>query len=117
MVTKKPTKQRNLRSNALNHEKGQFMRAMLSDELSKKFGKKNARVIKGDKVKILRGQFKGKSGKVETVNTKTFKVTITDVDLQKTDGTKVKYPIYASNLVIVELNMDDKKRQEILKRK
>lgn len=117
MVTKNPTKQRNLRNNATNQEKGKFLRSMLSDELAKKFGKKNARVIKGDKVKILKGQFKGKSGKVEMVDTKKYKVHITDINSQKLDGTKVRYPLYASNLVIQELNLEDKKRQEILKRK
>ena len=91
--------------------------SMLSDELKKKHNKNNLRVIKGDRVKILRGQFKGKSGKVENVNIKTKKLYIENIELQKKDGTKTQYPIHHSNVMITELNLKDKKRSEIIKRK
>ena len=94
-----------------------MMKAHLSKELSKKFNKRTARVIKGDKVKIMKCQFKGKSGKVEEVNTKNYKVFVAGIEMQKTEGTKIRIPIAVSNLMITELNLSDKKRQEILKRK
>jgi large subunit ribosomal protein L24 len=65
----------------------------------------------------MRGQFKDKSGKVEEINTKTRKVYIAGIEYQKKEGTKVKFPIYVSNLMITELELSDKKRQESLKRK
>jgi len=68
------------------------------------------RVIKGDKVKILRGQHRGKSGKVEIVDVKNSRVAITGIDLQKIDGSKAARFIAASNCLIEELNLDDKKR-------
>ena len=115
--SKKPNKQRKYIANAPNHISSKMICSMLSDELKKKHNKNNLRVIKGDRVKILRGQFKGKSGKVENVNIKTKKLYIENIELQKKDGTKTQYPIHHSNVMITELNLKDKKRSEIIKRK
>jgi large subunit ribosomal protein L24 len=115
--SKDPGKQRKFRTNAPLHIKGKFLGAHLSDELAKKYGKRAARVRKGDKVKIMIGQFKGKLGKVEKVDSKKGKVYVEGAEIQKKDGTKTKYPITASNVMIIELSLDDKNRQEILKRK
>ena len=113
----KPKNQRKYRANAPLHKRNNMMKTHLSKELSKKFSKRTARVIKGDKVKIMKGQFKGKSGKVEEVNMKNYKVYVAGIEMQKTEGTKVRIPIAVSNLMITELKLTDKKRQEILKRK
>jgi len=115
--SKKPRKQRNYRERAPLHIRGRFLNARLADTLSKKYQKRSARVRKGDKVTVLVGQFKGKSGKVENVDTKNTKVFIAGIESQKKDGSKMRYPINPSNVMITELNLDDKKRQEILKRK
>ena len=117
MVTKNPTKQRNLKEKAPLHLRGKFLRTNISEELSKKYQKTSARVIKGDKVKIVKGQHKGKTGKVEKVNTKKCKINISELTYQKHDGTKIPYAISINSVVITEFNLDDKKRQEILKRK
>lgn len=113
----KPKKQRKYRFNAPLHVKGKFLQAHLSDQLSKKYSKRTIRVRKGDRVKVMKGQFKEKSGKVEKVMTKKSKVYIDGIEIQKKDGTKTKYPISPSNIMITELDLNDKKRQEILKRK
>ena len=42
---------------------------------------------------------------------------INGVEMVKKDGTKVNYPIHPSNVVLNELNLDDKMRQKILERK
>ena len=113
----KPKKQRKYRFNAPLHIKGKFLQAHLSAQLSKKHSKRTIRVRKGDRVKVMKGQFKEKSGKIEDVFTKKGKVYIAGVEIQKKDGTKTKYPISPSNIMITELNLNDKKRQEKLKRK
>ena len=113
----KPKKQRKYRTNAPLHIKGKFLHAHLSSQLSKKHGKRTIRVRKGDRVKVMKGQFKEKTGKVEIVDMKKAKVTIAGIEIQKKDGTKTKYPISSSNIMITELSLSDKKRQEILKRK
>jgi large subunit ribosomal protein L24 len=115
--SKKPSKQRLYRYNAPKHTKSKLMGAHLSEELMKKYQKRAVRVRKGDKVEIKRGQFKGRSGKVERVNIKTGKIYVSKIESQKIDGTKVFYPIHPSNVIVVELNLEDKKRTDILKRK
>ncbi|MEM2130983.1 MAG: 50S ribosomal protein L24 [Candidatus Woesearchaeota archaeon] len=108
--SKKPKKQRKYLYNAPLHIKAKFLHAHLSDELAKKTGKKAIRVRTGDKVKVMKGQFKGIVGDVEKVFTKTSKVYINGVEIQKKDGTKVKYPIHASNIMIIEMKTSDKLR-------
>jgi large subunit ribosomal protein L24 len=115
--SKKPGKQRKYLSRAPLHIKSKMLMAHLSDELAKKFSKRSARVKKGDRVKIMKGQFAEKTGKVERVNVSERKVFVEGAEIQKKEGTKVKYAISVSNLMIVELDINDKKRQEILKRK
>jgi len=110
-------KQRKYRYNAPLHIKGKFISSHLSKELKEKYKKRNTRVKKGDKVKIVRGQFKGKTGKIERINLKKGKVYITGIEVIKKDGTKVIPPITPSNLIIIELNLDDKKRVKSLQRK
>ena len=109
-ASKKPRKQRKYLANAPAHIKNKLMGAHLSKELKEKYSQRNLTVKTGDKAKVLRGQFKGKSGKVERVDIKKSKVYITGVEFSKKDGSKAMYPIHASNIIIEELNMTDKKR-------
>jgi len=108
--SKQPRKQRKYGHNAPLHIRGEFLNAHLSKELAQKYGIKRTRVRAGDKVKIMRGKFKGKENKVDTINLKKSKVTITGVEISKKDGSKSRPLIHASNLLITELSTDDKKR-------
>ena len=81
------------------------------------FRSRNIGIKKGDKVKVLRGQFKGRTGNIDKVDLKKSKAIITGVDATKKDGSRIPYPVTISNLVIVELNLDDKKRKNALERK
>ncbi|MFQ5474649.1 MAG: 50S ribosomal protein L24 [Candidatus Nanoarchaeia archaeon] len=110
--SKKPRKQRKYVRKAPLHIKQKFLAAHLSKELRAKHGIRSATVIKGDKVKILRGQFRGKDGKVDSVDQKKTKVFITGIDLVKKDGSKAMHPINPSNLVILDMVLDDKKRMK-----
>jgi large subunit ribosomal protein L24 len=89
----------------------------LSKELRKKYGKRAVGARRWDKVKIMRGQFKKKTGKIERVDLKKSKVYITGIEIIKKDGTKTLYPIHPSNLIITDLYLDDKKRVKVLERK
>ena len=115
--SKQPRKQRKYRANAPLHVKHKLMGAHLSAELRKKHGKRAMGVRKEDKVKVMRGQFKGHVGKVDRVDVKREKVYVRGVEITKKDGTKAFMPIHASNLMIIELSLGDKKRAEALKRK
>ena len=112
-----PKKQHKGRYNAPLHIKQKFMRSHLSKELKKKHGKRSLGLKKGDRVKVVVGQFKGKTCKVERIDLKKCKVYLEGIDIQKKDGTKTTYPIEPSNLIITEINLDDKMRNKVLERK
>ncbi len=103
-------KQRKYRHNAPLHLRHRFFHSTLSKELRKEYKKRAVRVRKGDIVKVMRGSFKGKNGKVESVNLKRMKVYVEGIDYIRKDGRKVKVAFDPSNLMITELNTDDKKR-------
>lgn len=109
--SKQPRKQRKYRVNAPLNIKRKFLSAHLSKELIQKYKTRNIPIKKNDKVKIMRGQFKGKTGKIVKVLIKKSKVQIENIQNIRNDGTKVYYPIYASNLMITELELTDKKRK------
>jgi large subunit ribosomal protein L24 len=108
--SKKPNKQRKFRFNAPLHIKGKFLNAHLSKELRQKYKTRALRLRLGDKVKIMRGQFKKQEGKIEEVDIKKSVVYVSKVEHTKRDGTKARYPIQPSNVMIVEINTDDKRR-------
>ena len=114
--SKQPRKQRKYRYNAPLHIKQKFMKAMLSKELRKKYGKRNFSLKKGGKVKVVRGQFKKHEGKIDRIDLKKLKVYISGVEVAKKDGTKTTYPFDPSNLMITELSLDDKMRRKMLER-
>ena len=105
-----PRKQRKYLANAPHHIRRNIMRCILSDELVKKYGVKRLVVHKGDTVKIMRGEFRNKTEKVEKVDRRSYKLYLSNVTLEKKDGSKVKYPVYYSKVKIVELDLTDKKR-------
>ena len=115
-ASKKPSKQRKYAINAPLHIKRKLLSTKLSKELAKKHGKRNLMVRTGDKVKIVRGNFKDHTGKIDKIFTKKTKVLIEGIHLVKKDGNKVNYPLHPSNLIITELNLEDKKRGKSLER-
>ncbi|MDD2625981.1 MAG: 50S ribosomal protein L24 [Candidatus Methanomethylophilus sp.] len=119
MVSSKAGVQRKAQANAPAHIKRKMLSAHLSDELAEKYGKRTARVCKGDTVVVLRGDedICGTEGKVLEVFTKTGRVSIEGITIKQADGTAVKRPIHASNLVITKLNLEDTLRAEVLGKK
>ena len=109
--SRQPRKQRKYRYNAPLHIKSTFLNVHLSPSLREKYKIKSIRIRKGDIVKIMRGSFKGKEEKVSKVLTKKEKVYIEGIEKTKKDGTKVKVPVHPSNLMIIDLNLEDKKRK------
>mgnify|MGYP002640041093 FL=1 len=108
--SKQPRKQRKYIAKAPLHIKKKQLSANLSKELRQKHKTRNIELKKGDKVKIMRGKYKGKSGKVNSVKTKVLKIYIEGIQIKKLDGSKVMVPLKPSNLQIIELNMEDKRR-------
>ncbi len=115
--SKQPRKQRKYKANAPLHIKKRFVSANLSKDLRKKHGKRNLPLKKDDIVKIMRGKFKKKQGKVLSVKLKTQKITVEGIQVKKLDGSKVNVNLRPSNLQIIELNLEDKKRLKVKEQK
>ncbi len=109
-------KQRKYLANApINFRK--LISANLSKSLRKEHGKRSIAIRKGDEAKIMVGSFKKKTGKVNIIDFKNKRVTIDGIQRKKKDGTKVNVWFNPSNLQIQALNLEDKKRIEMIKRK
>jgi len=108
--SKRPGKQRKYLANAPLHLRNKLMSANLAKDLRKKYGMRNIPLRKGDQVKIMVGEFKKRNGKVVSVDLKKLRVTIEGMQRKKKDGSKIEVYFHPSNLQILELNLDDKKR-------
>lgn len=112
-----PRKQRKYIYNAPLHIKQNQLHAHLSKDLRSKYGSRNLLVRKGDKVRIMRGQFAKAEGKVEKISIKYGKVFVAGVELIKKDGSKTQYPLNPSNLMIIDLDLSDKVRKSKIESK
>ena len=86
------------------------MSKQLSKDLRAKVGKRSLPIRTGDKVSVVRGDFKGHEGEVLSVDYTSYKVTIEDVTLSKPDGTATFLPVDPSNLVIIDADLKDDRR-------
>ena len=114
----KPTKMRNnqiyrasltTRSNQLG--------TTLSKDLRKKYGKRNVRIVEGDGVKVIRGEYKDVDGKVASVSVEQNSVAIEGIKKEKGQGDKFDVLIHTSNLMITSLNTSDSWRMSKLEGK
>lgn len=95
------------------HLASKQLSAPLSDELQEKYHH-SARVIEGDTVKVMRGEFKGIEGKVTNISTEKRGIAIEGIKREKLKGGSVDIYIHASNVMITTLNLEDKWRQSRL---
>jgi large subunit ribosomal protein L24 len=115
-ASKRKAKQRKYAFKAPLHLKKKLLSSNLSKELREKYQKRNLEIRKEDKVRIMRGKFKGKTGKIIEVKVKSLKVYVEGIQKKKQDGSKVNLPLKASNLQIIEVNDSDKKRFKKVKK-
>jgi large subunit ribosomal protein L24 len=94
------------------HKRDKFLGANLSENLREQHRRRSMRVIKGDTVRILRGEYVGIEGKVEKVNTERSTLSIEGVQREKIRGGNVKVQIHASNVQIISLKTDDEYRMK-----
>ena len=74
-----PRKQRKALYTAPLHIRRKIMSANLSKDLRADIGKRSLPIRVGDKVQVVRGDFKGHEGKVESIDAKRYKVTVEGV--------------------------------------
>jgi len=117
MKSKKLSKQRKALYQAPLHRKHKLLSAHLSKELRKQWNKRTLPIRKGDEVKVMRGKFKGSTGKISRTDLKKLKVYIENIKRKKVSGEEVFVPIHPSNLLIISPIMDDPKRKKVIDRK
>ena len=102
--------------NIKKHVIDKNIRSPLADTLRDEYHKRNARVIKGDTVKVLRGEYKNVEGKVEKVKTGRSTLFIEGIQREASKGGKVKVQIHSSNVMITSLNLQDKQRANVIRK-
>ena len=102
---------------ATNQFRGKQAGSHLSKQLRQKYGQRSVRILNGDTIKVIRGEFKGVDGKVVKVSTAKHTIAIEGIKKQKRKGDKIDVYINSSNVVITNLNMDDKWRTARLEKK
>ncbi len=110
MVTTRPRTQRKRLYEASIQTRHRLLGAHLDPGLVNKSKLSLPRAIpvrKGDVVRIMRGSFRGKEGKVVSVDSTRGTAVIEGVTIEKTDEKKVPRPIHASNLMIVKMDDTD----------
>ena len=102
--------------NIKKHQLDKHIRSPFSENLRSEYNKRNARVIKGDTVKVLRGEYKNVEGKVEKVKTGRSTLFIEGIQREASKGGKVKVQIHSSNVIITSLNLHDKYRSNVIRK-
>jgi large subunit ribosomal protein L24 len=114
MISIKPRKQRYMLYNAPLHKKRKWISSHLAENLLLKYDRRSLPVVKGDTVKVMRGNYRGHEDKISKVNVRDQTVEIEGVTITTAKGTKIAKPIHASTLLITKLNVTDKWRRHKL---
>ena len=93
------------------------MSVALAPDLRAKYKIRSMPIRKEDEVVVTSGSFSGLEGKVESIDTKNYRLHIEGASVEKADGKTVFYPIHPSKVMIGKLKLDDKRRKEIIRRK
>jgi large subunit ribosomal protein L24 len=117
LASPKPKVQRKAFYNAPLHLRHKLVSAHLSRELRDKLGIRSLPLVVGDRVMIMKGDYKGKTGKVVEVDLKGLWVKVEGITRKKADGTEVLVKFRPWNLLILDLNLKDKWRRRIIERR
>ena len=82
----------------------------LSKDLKKKYNKRSVRVTEGDTVKVVRGEFRGVSGKITSVSSLKNGIAIEGIKKEKLKGGNLDVYVHTSNVIVTDLNTEDKWR-------
>ena len=107
---------RNFNMSIKKNKRDSSIRSRLNDNLRQQYNRRNVRVVKGDTVKVVRGEYNSVEGKIDKVNTKKSTLIIEGIQKDLPKGGKVKIPIHSSNVVITSLNLEDKIRTAVIRK-
>lgn len=106
----KASKQRKYRMNSPLHARRSLLAAPLAPDLKARYGRRNLTVREGDTVRIMKGEFRGMTGKISSVDVKKETVHVDSAGRVRKDGTKSFFPLRPSSLMLMEISVEDKKR-------
>jgi large subunit ribosomal protein L24 len=107
---------RQSRSNATAQKRQ--VSAHLADDLKTRFSTRAIPIRKGDSVRVLRGEFAGLEGKVDTIDRPRSRVFVEGMTREKTAGGKSsRLSVHASKVILTNLNLSDKWRSSLLEDK
>ena len=90
-VSSQRRKSRKAHFSAPSSIRRKIMSSKLSKDLKTKYETKSVPVRKGDTVKIMRGNFKGREGKVQAVYRKRWALHIEKIVKEKTNGKQPRF--------------------------
>ncbi|PPQ98129.1 hypothetical protein CVT26_003173, partial [Gymnopilus dilepis] len=93
-----------------------IMSSSLAKELRAKYNCRSLPIRKDDEVRIVRGKYKGREGKVTQVYRKKWVIHVDRVQRDKSNGASAPIGIHPSNVVITTIKLDTDRRA-ILERK
>ncbi len=105
-----PRKQRKYRYNAPLHILGKFLNGHLCKELREKIKTRSVRLRTGDQVKVIRGTYKNKVGKISRVDVKNSQIFVEGIERPKKEGGKAFIPINPNQVIITQLDESNKRR-------
>eukprot|EP01061_Rhynchopus_euleeides_P018266 TRINITY_DN301_c0_g6_i1.p3 TRINITY_DN301_c0_g6~~TRINITY_DN301_c0_g6_i1.p3 ORF type:complete len:134 (+),score=67.50 TRINITY_DN301_c0_g6_i1:83-484(+) len=109
-------KQRKAHFTAPSSVRRVLMTAPLSKELRQKYNVRSLPVRRDDEVKVKRGTYKGRDGKVTCVYRKKWAIHVDKITKEKGNGSSVNMPFHPSNVEIVKIKLDND-RKNLLARK
>lgn len=115
-MSKKPSKTRKEQYNRPIHKRAKSISGHLNEKLKKELKKRSISLRKNDTVKIVRGKYKGKTGKINDINRDTMKIFVEKIIQKKSDGSEYSVAIDPSNVIVIEVDKADKKRFKNIKK-
>mmetsp|Transcript_60494 Transcript_60494/g.124513 ORF Transcript_60494/g.124513 Transcript_60494/m.124513 type:complete len:125 (-) Transcript_60494:306-680(-) len=116
-VTYSRRKNRKNHFHASSNEKRKTMVSPLSKELWKSYSIKSIPIRKDDKVKVVRGKEKGKTGKIIQCHRKNFRVFVEKITYNKNNNLTSFIPLNPSNLVVEKLSLTNERKLLIFRKK
>ncbi len=110
MTSTLPRTQRKRLYQATTQERHRLLGAHVDPSLSNKSKLNLPRALpvrEGDVVRVMRGSFRGKEGKIVSVDSKKGTAVVEGITIEKVDEKKVPRPIHASNLMIIKMDDTD----------
>lgn len=115
-----PSQARKVRKAFFNAKKDQkhiIMSAPLSKELQATHGIKRLPIRRDDEVKIVRGKYPDRTGRVTDVCLRSMRIHIDQLNVENRPNGSVPIPIHPSNVIITKLKLDNYRKALIEKKR